>query len=234
MFNRKIKNLKQISSNITLEDNEKNLIFFSKILQNIEYFIFFGTLLGITRQKGLIDGDDDIDFYVNFKDRPKLIKDLKNNNIEVDLTLEVNKNDRFLQVKRNIDNKNLIVDFYFYETDIENDNIIEKWNFEGGTNNPLKHLRIPKIFIFPLKKILFKNVEIAVPKESESICEFLYGTNWKKKLKKDKEYKIKVIDGIPHFFFIKKFLFFKRLVLQAEHQNHMKNIIIEKLKKQLL
>ena len=213
MFKKKIKTFKQISKNISVEENENNLIYFSKLFVNVEYFIFFGTLLGITRDKGLIDGDDDIDFYVNLKDRFKLIENLKNNNIEVDLTLSVNKNNYFLQIKRVFNKKILITDFYFYETDIEKNFIIERWNFEGGTHDASKYLRIPKIFIFPLKKILFKSVEIFIPKESELTCEFLYGINWKKKLKKDKEYTIKVINGKPYLFIIKKFLFFKKLFL---------------------
>ena len=213
MFKKKIKTFKQISKNISVEENENNLIYFSKLFVNVEYFIFFGTLLGITRDKGLIDGDDDIDFYVNLKDRFKLIENLKNNNIEVDLTLSVNKNNYFLQIKRVFNKKILITDFYFYETDIEKNFIIERWNFEGDTHDTSKYLRIPKIFIFPLKKILFKSVEIFIPKESELTCEFLYGINWKKKLKKDKEYTIKVINGKPYLFIIKKFLFFKKLFL---------------------
>ena len=128
IFKKKIKSLKQISSNISVEENENNLIYFSKLFNNVEYFIFFGTLLGITREKGLIEEDDDIDFYVNLKDRSKLIDNLKNANIEVDLTLSVNKNNHFLQIKRVVNNKVLIADFYFYETDIEKNFIIEKWN----------------------------------------------------------------------------------------------------------
>ena len=81
IFKKKIKTLKQISSNISVEENEDNLFYFSKLFKNVEYFIFFGTLLGITREKGIIDGDDDIDFYVNLKDRSKLIDNFKNNNI---------------------------------------------------------------------------------------------------------------------------------------------------------
>lgn len=213
IFKKKIKTLKQISQNITVEDNEDNLIYFSKLFNNIEYFIFFGTLLGITREKRLIDGDDDIDFYVNLKDRSKLIENLRNNNIEVDLTLSVNRNNHFLQIKRIVKQKVLIADFYFYETDIEKNFIIEKWNFEGGTNDISKHLKIPKIFIFPLKKFLFRSCEIFIPKESKLVCEFLYGVNWKKKIKKDKEYKIRVINGKPYLFILKKFLFFKRYIL---------------------
>ena len=40
-----------------------NLKFFTSIIKNI-YFVFFGTLLGLTRDNNLIENDDDIDFYV--------------------------------------------------------------------------------------------------------------------------------------------------------------------------
>ena len=213
MFKKKIQTYKQISSNVSIADNKSNLFFFVKIFQNIEYFVFFGTLLGITRDKNLIEGDDDIDFYINLKDRDQLIDNLKKNKVEVDLTLGVNKNKHFLQVKRAVNDKILIADFYFYETDIEKNHIIERWNFEGGTHIESKYLRIPKAFIYPLKKIEFDSEEIMLPKENELVCEFLYGKNWKKKLKKDTEYTIKVINGRPCLYLIKKFLFFKRLVL---------------------
>jgi phosphorylcholine metabolism protein LicD len=213
MFQKKIKSFKQLKSNISLENNESNLVFFSKLLINVEYFIFFGTLLGITREGRLIDGDDDIDFYVNLNNRDQLIKDLKNNHIDVDLSLSVNKNKYFLQIKRLINKEVLIVDFYFYESDIEKNFIVEKWNFEGGTQDATKHLRIPKVFIYPLKIQSFKSTELSIPKEKELLCEFLYGRNWNKRLKKDIEYEIKVINGRPFLYIIKKFLFFKRSIL---------------------
>ena len=213
IFKKEIKSFKQLSKNISLEDNENNLVFFLKLFINVEYFIFFGTLLGITRENRLIDGDDDIDFYVNFKDRKQLIHNLKRANVDVDLSLSVNKNEHFLQVKRIVDNKVLITDFYFYEDNVEKNFIIEQWNFEGGTGDQSKHLRLPKIFVYPLKKVSFKSCDMFIPKENELVCEFLYGRNWDKKLKKDLEYEIKVINGKPYLYMVKKFLIFKRLIL---------------------
>ena len=100
MFKKKVKNFKQLSTNISLEDNEKNLFFFLDFFKNIEYFIFFGTLLGITRDNGLIDGDDDIDFMVDYKSKKKLLKKMTLNK-----TFKINKkvsNDYFVQyVKKN-------------------------------------------------------------------------------------------------------------------------------------
>ena len=60
-----------MAGNSLLESNlDFSLTFFSKLLhkEEIEHFIFFGTLLGLTRDGMPIKGDDDIDFYVNKKD----------------------------------------------------------------------------------------------------------------------------------------------------------------------
>jgi hypothetical protein len=43
------------------DDNRANLVAISKLFEDIDHFVFFGTLLGITRGRDLIEGDDDID-----------------------------------------------------------------------------------------------------------------------------------------------------------------------------
>ena len=203
----------QKSKNITVEENENNLLFIIKILKDIEYFIFFGTLLGVVRDNSLIDGDDDVDLYVNIKDKDKLIKILRDHNIEVNLTLPMNKSGYFIQVFRKINGKTLTIDFYLYETELEKNYIIERWNLEGGTHIESKYLRIPKRFIYPIKETIFRKEKIPVPAQGELICEFIYGKNWKTKLKKDEEYKIEIINRLPRMFLVKKFLFFKRYIL---------------------
>ncbi len=54
--------------------NFQNLLTVSSLLKKIEYFIFYGTLLGIVREKNIIKHDDDIDFMVNHKSKKKFIK----------------------------------------------------------------------------------------------------------------------------------------------------------------
>ena len=112
---KKIKSYKDLDAKATLIENFSNLVFVNKILNKIEYFVFFGTLLGLVREKNLIKNDDDIDIYINIKDRNKVIEILKKNSVIVDLKLSVNKEKCFLQVKRTINNKNAIIDFYFYD-----------------------------------------------------------------------------------------------------------------------
>ena len=59
---------------VNKEHNTANLRDISAMMQDIEHFIFFGTLLGYEREKGIIEGDDDIDIYVNSSERAKLIR----------------------------------------------------------------------------------------------------------------------------------------------------------------
>ena len=53
------------------EQNLKNLISISKMIKTIQHFVFYGTLLGLTRENNIIDGDDDVDFLVDIKDKKK-------------------------------------------------------------------------------------------------------------------------------------------------------------------
>ena len=107
----------------------------------------------------------------------------------------------------------LIVDFYFYESDFDNSYIIEKWNFEGMPGDSSKDLRIPKIFTHPIKEVSFKSHKLKLPSQPEYLCEFLYGSNWRRKLKKDVDYDIKVFDGKPVKFSLKKNFFGKKKIV---------------------
>ena len=106
---------KYLTEKMTQDDAFKNLCYFINLIQDFEYFIFFGTLLGLTRENNIIDGDDDVDFYVNEKHRDNLIEILKSNSIEVNKTLHTNRDKSFLQVVRIHNNKAYLVDFYFYD-----------------------------------------------------------------------------------------------------------------------
>ncbi len=215
IFKKKIKSYKDKNENLTIDENFSVLIFITKLINELEYFVFFGTLLGLVRENNLIQNDDDIDIYINIKERDKLIKILVENNIVVDLNLKVNQDNSFLQVQKEINNKNAIIDFYFFDETLDDLYLVEKWNFEGGTNNPSKHLRIPKIFTHPIQKVEKRSCHINFPAQPEYLCEFLYGKNWKKKLKlkKDEEYVIEVFEGKPVMFQIKKTIFGKKKII---------------------
>ena len=199
---------------VSKEVNRDNLLYTVQLIHEIDYYPFYGTLLGLVREDDIIEGDDDIDFYVNINEREKLISILKLNFIVVDETLSVNKNKSFLQVFRFYNNVKFIIDFYFYDSNKDKFNIIEKWNFEGGTHIQSKHLRIPKIFIYPIKSNMINGHQLFLPSQPVLLCEFLYGPNWNLKMKKDEEYLIKVINNKPVLFKIKKNFFgIKKIIL---------------------
>ena len=205
---------KRIFNIVTVNQNFENLVFFTNLIKDLEHFVFFGTLLGLIREQNLIEGDDDIDFYINIREREKLIFILKSNNIIVDETLSINKNESFLQIMRTHNNINYVVDFYFYDSVQDELNIVEKWNFEGKIDSSSTHLKIPKIFIYPIKPTKVKNHQFYFPSQPLYLCEFLYGPNWKIKMKKDEEYQIKVINNKPVFFKIKKNFFgIKKIII---------------------
>ena len=202
-----------ISKNIKIstEDMFQNLLFISNLIREFENFIFFGTLLGLVRDNNIISGDDDIDFYVNMKHRDDLIKKLKSNSLIIDENISINKTNYFLQAVRKLNDKIFIIDFYFYEANLDNDFIIEKWNFQGMYNIEGKHLRIPKIFIYPIQNKKYELGSINFPSQTIQLCEFLYGPNWKVKIKKDEDYTIKVINNKPVLFKIRKNFLSKKL-----------------------
>ena len=68
IFKKEVTNLKEISKNISVEENFLNLIYISNIISELEYFVFFGTLLGLVREKNLIENDE-YELYVNIKHR---------------------------------------------------------------------------------------------------------------------------------------------------------------------
>ena len=213
----KIKSLSIRNPNnlITQREMFDNLLHISNIIKEFEHFIFFGTLLGLIRENNIILGDDDIDFYVNLKHRDDLIKKLKSNSIIIDENNSVNKTNSFLQAFRKLNEKLFVIDFYFYETELDKEFIVEKWNFQGMPHIESKHLRIPKIFVFPIQTKTYKVGSINFPSQPIYLCEFLYGPNWKKKIKKDEDYTIKVINNKPVLLKIKK-NFFSRKKIQID------------------
>ena len=55
-------------------DNRANLVLITKLFEDIDHFVFFGTLLGLTRQLDIIEGDDDIDILVPLEKRDWVIQ----------------------------------------------------------------------------------------------------------------------------------------------------------------
>ena len=107
--------------------------------------LFFGTLLGIVRDNSLIDGDDDVDLYVNIKDKDKLIQIL-DHNIEVNLTLPMNKAViLFKYLEKLMEKRNNR--FYLYETELEELHYrkmeFRRWNHIDQISKDTKNIYLP-------------------------------------------------------------------------------------------
>ena len=174
--------------------NFENLILITKILNKFEHFIFYGTLLGITREKNIIKNDDDIDFLINLKFKRLILKKMKLNK-EFKLNKKVS-NKYFIQFIRKEKKILSCVDFYFYIKDPKKNYIIEKHNFLSNINDKKYALHIPNKLIFPIKKDKeFKKFNI--PNKSRALCKFIYGSNWSKPLKKNTGYRVEVLNNKP-------------------------------------
>ena len=174
--------------------NFENLILISKIIDKFEHFIFYGTLLGIVRENNIIKGDDDVDFLINFKFKKLILKKMKLNN-KFKLNKKVS-NNYFVQFIRKKEKLLSFVDFYFYIKDPKKNYIIEKHNFLSNINDKNYALHIPNKLIFPIVKDKeFKMFNI--PKNPKATCEFIYGSNWFKPLKKNTGYRVEVLDNKP-------------------------------------
>tara|TARA_B100001540_G_C15709570_1_gene597885 strand:- start:32 stop:787 length:756 start_codon:yes stop_codon:yes gene_type:complete len=199
-----IKKFVRYKKNIDKKFNRANLISIANILSKDEYFVFYGTLLGLVRENDIIDNDDDIDILVDIKNRDKVINKIEKSNLEIDYSNPYNNTPFFLQVSNILENIKSYIDVYFYENYDNLDYLVERANFHQRWNDPSQSLHIPKKLIFPTKQEIFFNTKISLPHENTKTCEFLYGNEWQQKLSKKNDYKIIITNNIPKLQKIKK------------------------------
>ena len=175
------------------------LVKFSIELQKnkIEHFIFFGTLLGIIRNGEPIQGDDDVDFYVNKIHYNKIRNLLTSLGYKLDYSKLPNHTEHFIQLNLHLNNMQVRVDFYFYDSNTDENFLLESWNFRGRPDDKNNIIKVPKPLVFPLKIKSFEGTEVFIPQYPEIVCEFLYGKNWSIPIKKKTEYIVTMIGGRP-------------------------------------
>jgi hypothetical protein len=179
--------------------HEENIILISKVLKTVRPIPFYGTLLGLTRNGSAIDGDDDVDFWIAKSKRSEVISLLENTPFEIDFSDAVNHTDHFLQAKRKVGLTTTIVDFYFYETSLDGQVIVDKWNFTAMWTLPANELHVPVELVFPLKPEMFWDVELYMPANKKALCEFLYGEGWIRPMSKGTEYTTSIVNNKPTF-----------------------------------
>ena len=181
---------KSVSS--TREYNLKNLKDLSARLTDVEYFVFFGTLLGYCREGNIIKGDDDIDFYVNIREKKKIFNILE----ELGFFINID-NTYFAQSSRVFESVTSFADFYFYEDVPGKNYLLERWNFLAQPKNVSAHIHVPKKIVFPVKLGAIENIKFNIPHDIDACCRYLYGANYKTPLTKNAQYVINIVDNKP-------------------------------------
>jgi len=185
---------------VSKEINKKNLLEVCQILNDnhIDYSLFYGTALGIQREGDILSHDDDIDIIVNH---------LEINRIDsLFLSTEFKKTvfvpGTFLQISRVVNGEISYVDFYSYQ-ELDQNTLVDKWNFRGILNNPNTYLHIPKNLLLPTKEYKYDKCIIRIPNDIDKICSFLYGTRYREKLIKEVDYTTNVVNNKPNILYIR-------------------------------
>ncbi len=179
-------------------ENRANLALISKLLEDIDHFVFFGTLLGLTRELDIIEGDDDIDILVPIEKRDLVIQKISSiDSFKINFDKQCNKFNYFLQVNSSVNGRNSLMDFYFYENNPDDDFIVDRWNFLGKCENTKYRLHIPKKLIFPIVRQDFFSQKIKLPACRELLCEWLYGKSWQTPRMKNVSYVMRVVENRP-------------------------------------
>lgn len=189
--------LKSVPQRLNLE----NLSFIFDRIKHLEAFIFFGTLLGFTRENNIIEYDDDVDIYVNAKQFRQLLLILENSDFKIRKRPEyrwyqLNKTPLIIQAHRILEGVETYVDFYLYD-DSDPNFIMERWNFKGNWKDDTTSLKTPKELIFPIQTATMQGIEILVPSRPTELCQFLYGDSWQIPKKKETEYVSRIKDNRP-------------------------------------
>lgn len=185
-----------------------------KLFRNIEYAIFFGTLLGITREGDLINGDDDIDLVIPLKFRTDVIEIIKKSHIDLDMNKRVNSSQYFLQGEYKVKASTILIDVYFFEDFKSNKILIKSMRGPLLSNNKKFWIKILKKDFYPIEEAKYENNTLKLPRDPKKLLNFIYGKNWRFPLKKGQDY--------FHFYIFNRPILFRNKLLIAflKYQQH--------------
>lgn len=154
------------------EDDARSLLQTTKKLFDecgIQFYLIFGTLLGAVRDQGLIEGDEDVDVYIDSED---LL--LKNLPFLYDNGLKVCRIIKHRLYSFHTDNKSYI-DVY-----IKGKLPISIWRLWCDR---ISLGVIPRYYIKKHDKIMFLGIECLCPHKPERVLRYWYGKSWKTPIK---------------------------------------------------
>ena len=164
--------------------NEINLKELLPLFEELEYFVFFGTLLGLIRENELLEYDDDIDFLINEKHLIYVIELFYNRYDKSESSLKipihpVNQHKHFKQATSIRDNVRTFVDMSFYEKNDEEKTIIDFNSYNNSPQYEENHFSMSQDLIYPIQKRYFQKYGyVKVPAQPIKCLEILYGNNW--------------------------------------------------------
>jgi phosphorylcholine metabolism protein LicD len=133
-----------------------HIISLLKKYQVTDWFIGYGTLLGIVRNNSCIKGDDDIDIIINRNYAPVLTTIAKEHN------MKCIKTSIFMRFEHP---EYAPVDFYLAK--VENDGFVDKLEKTKWTN------------VYPLVKKKWRGVTLQLPKQYLTNLKNRYGPSWR-------------------------------------------------------
>ena len=161
----------------TSEKLNKTLLFLITLLNNNNiknWFVCYGTLLGLVRENSCIDNDDDIDIIIEKSNYDIIKKILIENNFKLDYHYDIEDSKYIIKTKTTSDYSSIDT----YRGDY-NENVKDLWN----------KLTIKDCFLDTENKTFIKKKwngqNIYYPNNYERILINRYGKDWK--IKKDKK-----------------------------------------------
>ncbi|MDB4122137.1 LicD family protein [Octadecabacter sp.] len=200
------------STNISKGVNDENLSIITSILDGVPHIPFYGTLLGLVREGVTIPGDDDVDLIIESVHRNRVLALFQEAGLNVNLDIWPNNvSNCFFQIELNNKFGSGFIDIYFVES--RKGFLIDRWSFWGTPTVPQCYTKFPKRWLFETKTMKFKDIYIQIPRESESVLNYLYGHSWVTPHSKGTAYKTFPLAGRPHQAF-NKWKIFSNLYLR--------------------
>ena len=156
----------KIKEDVQPGDDLTQLILSSNKSSIDDWFIGYGTLLGIIRENSCIDGDDDIDILINKSYYDEIKSLLIAHGFEIEYGYGINDSKNILKTKEREEYSS--IDFYITEVD-NNGNFYDKWNdviWSNCYNNK------------KLIKFNWNNIELQIPNNYKSKLINRYGDKW--------------------------------------------------------
>lgn len=143
-----------------------------------DWFLAYGTLLGIVRNNSCIEHDDDIDIICNINERSRLIEILEKNNFKLFTDDDLNPGPKSFKdgiVKTFGTEEYVSIDFYF--ADVKDGSYFDRWEYVDWTNC---YINEEKEFV----KYKWNDRVLNLPNDAELKLERRYGKNWRTPLRK--------------------------------------------------